>query len=96
MPRSSNRLGDLPAELPHDFNNMLTAIGGNISLALHELTSSDPLRELLIEAEEAASSAAGLTRQLLDIFSQADHRSSGTQPKRNGAATPEDAAAAAR
>jgi two-component system cell cycle sensor histidine kinase/response regulator CckA len=49
----------------HDFNNLLTAILGNVDLAIDELDSGHPAAGRLNEILKAATSAAGLTRQLL-------------------------------
>lgn len=58
-------IGRLAGGVAHDFNNLLTGISGNISLALMDLSPQDPLSELLNEVNQAADSAANLTRQLL-------------------------------
>ncbi len=62
-------VGRLAGGVAHDFNNLLTSIIGNVQLALMDLRPFDPLAETLSEIEEAADSAAALTRQLL-IFSR--------------------------
>ncbi len=57
-------LGVLAGGLAHDFNNILTAIVGNISLAqLDDTTASQRMN--LAEAEKACLRAKGLTQQLL-------------------------------
>lgn len=58
-------IGRLAGGLAHDFNNLLTGIMGNASLATMELPSGSPLREYIEEIQNAAESAATLTRQLL-------------------------------
>jgi PAS domain S-box-containing protein len=58
-------IGRLAGGVAHDFNNLLTAIKGNISLALLDMQPIDPLYEYLTNADQAADSAASLTRQLL-------------------------------
>ncbi len=58
-------VGRLAGGVAHDFNNLLTGITGNVSLALMDLPEGDPLRETLEEINQAADSAATLTRQLL-------------------------------
>lgn len=55
----------LAAGVAHDFNNMLTAILGNITLARAELAEADPVHRRLAAAEAAAERARELTRQLL-------------------------------
>jgi PAS domain S-box-containing protein len=69
--RESQRLeslGVLAAGVAHDFNNVLTAIVGNLSLARRALRSEhDPvIRPSLVEAERAAQRAADLVRHLLN------------------------------
>lgn len=57
-------VGVLAGGIAHDFNNILTAIVGNISLALsHQVEGTDA--ELLINVEKAALRARDLTQQLL-------------------------------
>jgi signal transduction histidine kinase len=58
-------VGRLAGGVAHDFNNMLTAIMGNISMARLELPDHSALAELLDEATNAARAAENLTRQLL-------------------------------
>jgi PAS domain S-box-containing protein len=58
-------IGRLAGGVAHDFNNLLTTIGGNMALVLNDLAENDPRRELLLDAQAAANSAADLTRQLL-------------------------------
>jgi CheY-like chemotaxis protein len=58
-------IGRLAGGVAHDSNNLLTAIKGNMSLALMDMQPIDPLYEYLISVDKAADSAASLTRQLL-------------------------------
>lgn len=58
-------IGRLAGGIAHDFNNLLTGIIGNISLALMDLDPSDPLHHSLTEVNQAADSAAKMTKQLL-------------------------------
>jgi two-component system cell cycle sensor histidine kinase/response regulator CckA len=58
-------IGRLAGGVAHDFNNMLTAIEGNVSLALDQLPPYSPLRDYLEEAQKCARRSADLTRQLL-------------------------------
>jgi signal transduction histidine kinase/CheY-like chemotaxis protein len=61
-------LGILAAGVAHDFNNVLTAIIGNVALARQALGAGrDPgIPELLMEAERAGNRAAELVRHLLN------------------------------
>jgi two-component system, cell cycle sensor histidine kinase and response regulator CckA len=58
----------LAGGVAHDFNNMLTAILGNIELAMMEVEEGTQLHGDLTEARRSAERAADLTRQLL-LFS---------------------------
>jgi len=58
-------LGVLAGGLAHDFNNILTAIIGNISLARIMTGEEHKASRRLTECEKAASRAAEITRQLL-------------------------------
>jgi PAS domain S-box-containing protein len=58
-------IGVLAGGLAHDFNNILTAISGNIQLALRERQLPEDSRELLEEAAKASQRARNLTGQLL-------------------------------
>jgi PAS domain S-box-containing protein len=58
-------IGRLAGGVAHDFNNMLQAILGNVSLALDDERLTPRLREHLVEIEAAANRSADLTRQLL-------------------------------
>ncbi|MES1188637.1 MAG: ATP-binding protein [Myxococcales bacterium] len=58
-------IGRLAGGVAHDFNNMLTVILGGIELSLPRLAADHPSRAHLVDAAEAAKSAAALTRQLL-------------------------------
>jgi two-component system cell cycle sensor histidine kinase/response regulator CckA len=61
-------IGLLAGGVAHDFNNVLTVIQGNISLALEE-SPPPALGDMLRQAQDAAAFAATLTRQLL-VFSR--------------------------
>ena len=65
--RKLESLGILAGGLAHDFNNILTAIIGNLSLIKLKMNKDCPpkLKELLVKAEEASFRAQGLTQQLL-------------------------------
>ena len=58
-------IGRLAGGVAHDFNNLITAIGGYAGLALGELPDGDPRREDIFEIQRASNRAAELTRQLL-------------------------------
>jgi signal transduction histidine kinase len=58
-------VGRLAGGVAHDFNNMLGVILGRTELALESVTSDDPLRENLVEIQQAAQRSADLTSQLL-------------------------------
>ena len=58
-------LGRLTGGVVHDFNNLLTAIVGNVSLTLDEVALPDVATNRLKAVRDAARRAAGLTRKLL-------------------------------
>lgn len=58
-------VGRLAGGVAHDFNNMLTAIQGNASLALDDLPPGSPMRENLEQIQQCVRRSAELTRQLL-------------------------------
>jgi len=58
-------VGTLAGGVAHDFNNILTTIIGNASLALMEVDKDGTLREEIGEIKTAGERAAALTRQLL-------------------------------
>jgi PAS domain S-box-containing protein len=58
-------IGRLAGGVAHDFNNMLTAIGGYAAFALDHAEDGSPLRSDLDEIMKATDRAAKLTRQLL-------------------------------
>ena len=58
-------IGRLAGGVAHDFNNMLTAIGGYTALALDQADTGSTLRGDLDEIRKATDRAALLTRQLL-------------------------------
>lgn len=66
--RQSQKLesvGVLAGGIAHDFNNILTAILGNINLALFDENLTDNTKKLLADAERASLRARDLTQQLL-------------------------------
>ncbi len=58
-------IGTLAGSIAHDFNNILTAIVGRISLAMLDQEMGDQGREHLIQADLACQQAQTLARQLL-------------------------------
>jgi len=58
-------LGVLAGGIGHDFNNLLSGIMGNISLAKLEAERGENIMESLDEALRVASKASALTRQLM-------------------------------
>jgi PAS domain S-box-containing protein len=58
-------IGTLAGGIAHDFNNILTAIIGNISLAMLDLQMEEQGRQRLTEAGKACLQAQNLSRQLL-------------------------------
>ena len=58
-------IGRLAGGVAHDFNNMLTVIGGYTAFALEHTDDGSPLRSDLDEITKATERAAQLTRQLL-------------------------------
>jgi PAS domain S-box-containing protein len=58
-------LATLAGGIAHDFNNILTAIMGNISLAIIDLRQNEPIWSILNDAEKACIQAQTLARQLL-------------------------------
>jgi PAS domain S-box-containing protein len=58
-------IGKLAGGVAHDFNNILTAILGNLEQCREDLPAGDPVISSIREAEQAARRAAELTRQLL-------------------------------
>lgn len=59
----------LAGGIAHDYNNLLTAILGNISLAQHEARDDARMLKRLHDTEDAVNRARGLTQQLM-IFAK--------------------------
>ena len=58
-------VGRLAGGVAHDFNNILTAIGGYAELMIRKIAPSDPLHRQVEHVRAATERASGLTRQLL-------------------------------
>jgi two-component system cell cycle sensor histidine kinase/response regulator CckA len=58
-------VGQVAGGVAHDFNNLLTVQLGNLGLLAEVEGLPQEARELLVEIEQSARAAAGLTRQLL-------------------------------
>jgi two-component system cell cycle sensor histidine kinase/response regulator CckA len=58
-------LGVLAGGIAHEFNNFLTGILGNISLAKKRIEEENELYQILSDSEEASKRAADLTQRLL-------------------------------
>jgi len=58
-------LGLLARGFAHDFNNHLTTLTGNISLARENRPDDNDLQDMLKEAQTAATRATGLVQQLM-------------------------------
>jgi len=58
-------IGQLAGGIAHEFNNVLTAIIGNLELALEKTPPESPLHTILSRVEQASQRAATLTLQLL-------------------------------
>ncbi len=58
-------IGILAGGIAHDFNNILSAVLGNINLAMYDKSLSESTRALLAAAEKASQRATSLTGQLL-------------------------------
>jgi signal transduction histidine kinase len=58
-------VGQLTGGLAHDFNNLLLVIIGNLDLLIESRPDDEEVRELALQAQEAAQRGADLNRSLL-------------------------------
>ncbi len=58
-------IGILAGGLAHDYNNLLSAIMGYISLTMYHVPEGDEISEYLLQAEKASCRAQDLTRELI-------------------------------
>jgi signal transduction histidine kinase len=65
-------LGTMAGGVAHDFNNILTAIGGNASLALGDLEPGHPATESIVEIQQAHARAVDLVRRILTFSRKQD------------------------
>lgn len=66
-------LGSLAGGIAHDYNNILTGVLGNASLAFQELPETSPIRQRMRQIEISAERAAELTDQLLAYAGEEQH-----------------------
>ena len=64
-------IGTLAGGIAHDFNNILSAILGYTELALLDLPSPNPAREVLLQTMKAGTRARDLVRQILTFSRKA-------------------------
>ena len=67
-------LGTLAGGIAHDFNNILTAIGGNLELALEDVGATHPARGSLEEIARAQARATELIKRILLLGRPQDSR----------------------
>jgi PAS domain S-box-containing protein len=63
--RQLESIAALSGGIAHDYNNLLTAIMGNISLALTSIPEDEPMYEWLSQAQDASLIAKELTNRLI-------------------------------
>jgi signal transduction histidine kinase len=70
-------LGTMAGGVAHDFNNILTAIGGNASMAREDLQPGHPATESIVEIQQAHARAVDLVRRILTFSRKQDsHKTS--------------------
>jgi PAS domain S-box-containing protein len=65
-------LGTLTGGIAHDFNNILTAIAGNVRLAIVDLPQHHPVQRALSEIDKAVLRATDLVRRILAFSRRQD------------------------
>jgi PAS domain S-box-containing protein len=65
-------IGLLAGGIAHEFNNALTAVIGNITLAQSEMSADDPASLLLLRASQGCQRTSSLTKQLLTFAKGGD------------------------
>jgi PAS domain S-box-containing protein len=63
--RKMESLAVLAGGIAHDFNNLMTAVLGNLELALEQVPPDSLLKQLLNDASASAARGADLSRQML-------------------------------
>jgi signal transduction histidine kinase len=63
-------LARLAGDIAHDFNNLVTAMGGCVDLLLEDTDPLDPSHEVLVTLRSTTDRAAELTRKLLGLRGQ--------------------------
>jgi signal transduction histidine kinase len=63
-------LGLLAAGVAHDFNNVLTAVSGNLEIMERQVAADTPLHRAVLTAQRAALRGESLVRQLLSFGRQ--------------------------
>jgi signal transduction histidine kinase/CheY-like chemotaxis protein len=72
--RKMEAVGTLAGAIAHNFNNLLMAIQGNVSLLLLDTEEDDPRHEELQKIQEHVESGAQLTSQLLGYARKGKYR----------------------